>query len=293
MRDQIFNAVSIDSLLYQQIKDHRFTGRVHSIFNDALNIEMDHLDLVTIISPRKYHGPGFIKACPFPSLREELTVGTRAVLTGDELVFPSSGVRISLDDARPWRTRGRTTRIVLSEELLAKRSLLQEALGSHGDGQDAIDRGVDELLRSIMSGDPGLIKKGLGSIIGLGDGLTPAADDIILGLVCFIHLVPSGPRGCRLNDFLKSFSMLLEDWRDSTTFISYSFLKFGSDGRFIEPLSELCRAILSKGKSGLESNLKKLLSVGAGSGSNMLRGVVHGVDLYIERDPQLKLDLAH
>ena len=281
MRSRKFNAVSIDRLLYRQIRDQRFTGRVHSIFDQAINVDFDRLGLVTVISPRKYNGPGFIKACPFPSLKDALRVRSRAVLTGEELVFPSPGVRISLADARLWRGKTKITRVAGNDELAAKRSVFQEVIVSHRDSREVVDRRIDKLANSILSGDPRQIKSALDSIIGLGDGLTPAGDDVLLGLLCLIRWSPPETRGDPPGVFPETFAGLIEDYRGSTTFISYSFLKYGLEGRFVEPLSDLCKAVLSAGKDGFESSMKKLLAIGASSGINMLKGVVLGLDLIL------------
>ncbi|MDP8249104.1 MAG: DUF2877 domain-containing protein [Candidatus Tritonobacter lacicola] len=281
MRGRKFNAVFIDRLLYWQIRDQRFTGRVHSIFDQAINVEFDGLGLVTVISPRKYNGPAFIKACPFSSLKGMLRVRSRAVLTGEELVFPSPGVRIPLDGARPWSGKTKINRFAGNDELAAKVSVFQEVIVSHRDGREAVEQRIDKLENSILSGEPLQIKRALDTIIGLGDGLTPAGDDVLLGLLCFISSVPSEIRGEHFNKFLETFSLMLEDHINSTTFISYSLLKYGLEGRFVEPLSDLCVAILSDGGDGLGKNLERLLGVGASSGINMLKGVVLGVDLYL------------
>ena len=282
MRNRTFNAVSIDGALYRQIKDQRFTGRVHSIFEHAVNLEVDGLGLVTVISPRKPHGPAFIKACPFPSLKDALRVRARAVLTGEELVFPSPGIRISLDGARSWSGKIKINRFAGNDELAAKLSIFQKVIVSHRYGQEAVDRRIDKLENSILSGECRQIKGALDTIIGLGDGLTPAGDDVLLGLLCFNSSAPSGIRGEHFNKLLEIFTQLIEDYRDSTTFISYSFLKYGLEGRFVEPLSDLCNAVLSAGKDGFERSIKKLLVIGASSGSNMLRGIMLGMDLKLQ-----------
>ena len=281
MRGRKFNAVFIDRLLYWQIRDQRFTGRVHSIFDQAINVEFDGLGLVTVISPRKYNGPGFIKACPFPSLKDALRVRSRAGLTGEELVFPSPGVRISLEDTRLWRGKTKVTCVAGNDELAAKMSVFQEVIVSHLNSQEAVDRRIDKLANSIKSADPRQIKRALDFIIGLGDGLTPAGDDVLLGLLCFISSMPSGIRSEHFNKFLETFTQLIGHYRDSTTFISYSFLKYGLEGRFVEPLSDLCVAVLSNGRDGLGKSLERSLGIGASSGINMLKGVIMGLDLIL------------
>ena len=288
MRNRTFNAVLIDAALYHQIKDQRFTGRVHSIFDQAINVEVDGLGLVTVISPRKSHGPAFIKACPFPSLKDALRVRARAVLTHKELVFPSPGVRISLDDARLWRGKRAITATAGVEEMIDRKAYMEEALAFPRGGLASMKRGVDSLSKAIVSMDGARMKDGLDSLIGLGEGLTPEGDDLLLGLLCFIHSVPPERRGEKLEAFLGCFSEKIGEYRDSTTFTGYSFLRYGSEGRFFEPLLNLCRAALldggrgPAGGRGLEKSVASLLGVGATSGLNMLRGVVIGLDLLLQ-----------
>ena len=191
-------------------------------------------------------------------------------------------------DARLWRGREGVTEPAVYDELADRKTFLEEALSARGECQSALERGIESLSKAISSTDGPGIKDGLDSLIGLGEGLTPAGDDILLGILCLFRSIPRETRSDRLSFFLESFTERIGGYLDSTTFAGYSFLRYGSEGRFCEPLSDLCNTILSNGNGGpnggreLEKSMAGLLDVGATSGLNMLMGVVLGVDLYME-----------
>ena len=107
------------------------------------------------------------------------------------------------------------------------------------------------------------------TLIGRGEGLTPAGDDILAGLLAAPMLVaPSRPS----NKALASEVLLR---LRATNEISAEMLNDAMEGLFIEPVVSLLSAIYGNGD--LQEAVRNLCAVGATSGTAMLIGVLAGV----------------
>ena len=107
------------------------------------------------------------------------------------------------------------------------------------------------------------------TLIGRGEGLTPAGYDVLAGLLAAPMLVVPTRRS---NQALASAIRLR---LRATNEISAEMLNDATEGLFIEPVVSLLSAIYGNGD--LQEAVRNLCAVGATSGAAMLMGVLAGV----------------
>ena len=107
------------------------------------------------------------------------------------------------------------------------------------------------------------------SLIGTGEGLTPAGDDILTGLLAAPMLVAPKQHS---HQTLASKIRLLSY---GTNEISREMLNDAAEGLFIEPVVSLLSAIYGNGD--LQEAVRNLRAVGATSGVAMVMGIFAGV----------------
>ena len=107
------------------------------------------------------------------------------------------------------------------------------------------------------------------TLIGRGEGLTPAGDDVLAGLLAAPMLVAP----TRLSNRALASEIRLR--LRATNEISAEMLNDAMEGLFIEPVVSLLSAIYGNGD--LQEAVRNLYAVGATSGAAMFMGVLAGV----------------
>jgi len=122
------------------------------------------------------------------------------------------------------------------------------------------------LERALVTRDGGAVVAAALALIGLGEGLTPAGDDCLVGALAVLHR--------RAPDWLSEDSRVTEALaaaaRTRTTDIARDFLLEALAGRFAESVLAVVTA-----ESGLSARLaaERLARVGATSGADTLGGI--------------------
>lgn len=117
---------------------------------------------------------------------------------------------------------------------------------------------LETLCRGLQTGDAAAVERCVKSLLGLGPGLTPSADDVLCGML--YPLLQEGHPGA---------SMLRQavcDHADSRTHpVSAAYLKAIANGEVFSRLEDVW--------FGRENSLEALLEVGSSSGADMLLGL--------------------
>ena len=123
-----------------------------------------------------------------------------------------------------------------------------------------------------------LLKDAVNGLVGLGPGLTPSSDDALAGLVLASTLsseyLARAERPVRL---LAEATAAVA--RGRTTRLSEEYLREAAFGRGSEPVSRLCEALLLRGAESVERQTRRVLRIGATSGTDAVLGIVIGMML--------------
>jgi len=286
-------AKSVASDLNEILAPKTVDGIVHSVFDHACNIQLDRNRLVTLISPKLPNYPAAIKL----DIAEDqklcsigFKTGMKVVINKDEIKMPEVCISIKLTGAKVWNSSPLFLRPTISEEILYEnigkiRELTLkygkiEGIASILDGdevdnnyKDFIIDSVKKLTKGIKYNDYKMITEASKGLIGLGPGLTPAADDFLLGVIASLYYI-GHYFGNHLEDLKKIAGFIIYDLPGRTTFISEIMLRNGMKARFSEPIRDLMLAVTSS--DSINDECVNLLNIGGTSGSDCAAGIVFG-----------------
>jgi len=133
-------------------------------------------------------------------------------------------------------------------------------------------------IRGIEKRDFYRVQISLSKLIGLGVGLTPSTDDLLIGLISSLNFLQSS---CSFSSWCAPFigRMLYSLCIGKTTLVSETFIKYASKGDKYEILENVIFAILFSSKEQLGLKIRKILSVGCTSGTEILLGILIGLRL--------------
>lgn len=132
---------------------------------------------------------------------------------------------------------------------------------------------MDEFKKCWLSNEKELAYQQLLRILGLGIGLTPTGDDFITGLFASLYAKKSFP----------SFYLQLKDSAKSkTNAVSYAEIREAVEGRFSQTIQNIFIAASKGEEQGITKAINDLKQVGSTSGSDILWGIVFGLNLFGE-----------
>lgn len=117
------------------------------------------------------------------------------------------------------------------------------------------------------------VNQGVLGLLGLGVGLTPSGDDVLLGLMCLLRSIPGlADAGRLLAEALAMHS------RRRTNLVSSTYLAHAARGEFSERLRRFVDALIGGPWSALGSSLEETLDWGHLSGQETVLGVLLGIE---------------
>lgn len=233
-------------------------ARVHSVFERAANLRWHDGRLVAL------HGPGPLLA-PFALALERLPRAGALAVGADAR---REGTRLFLGDVvLDWRdAEAATTSVGAAGRVdgAAGAVLLGAAPAARGRMPGARARRL--LADGIRRAEARAFIAGARGLIGLGEGLTPSGDDVLVGALAALHR------------FRRQFlarrpsirTALAAAVRDGTTDVGREFILHALDGAF----SEVVTAVLTaRSGAAARSAARRLLDTGATSGADTLAGI--------------------
>ncbi len=235
---------------------------MHSVFERAVNLRWDDGRLVML------QGPGLLSA-PFAMALEWLpSTGALApgmVVTRDATRLMVGGAAIDWQGAEAAST-------AINPAARAPRVLgvllghAEPVRGAPGLDSERGARGRMRLAEGISMADSGAFLDGARALIGLGEGLTPAGDDCVVGALAVLRR--ARPAFLARRPDLRT--QLAADARRATTDVGREFLLHALDGAFSEPMIAL---VMATSEAKAREAIRRLLSVGHTSGADALVGM--------------------
>jgi len=300
-------ATSIDGFLAYWFGLNDVSGEIHSVFQQALNIRTSGGQLVSILSGADLAGPNTVLT-ELPEGMDFISMGLRSGmpvrLQGTQMQLGDGDLRLRTGTARKWWPRladglesvdmgrletnlravdreisemspGRGLGVLLSSVTDMATGRWEPIAAEHFD--EMVRRALPA-LRDLMTGflgqdDPAL-QRGVEGLIGLGSGLTPSGDDVLLGFIGALGAVSKRVNGPEMESILESLCDHVYGNRHRTTFISTNILAFACAGRMAAPVLNVIRAFLFEETDALLDSVKVLLRQGDASGSEVLLGIL-------------------
>ena len=261
-----------------------FAGVVHGVHARACNVAADG-SLLTLVAPGIADGPTIVVLDGEPSvdLRTCFRIGARIARAGAQLTSPD--VVVDLAPAQTWRPDptprvGDAARSEINMRVAASRLAMRigrdTSIVHRAEGRAVCAR-VEQACRD---GDVDAAISDAIRLIGWGEGLTPAGDDFLVGLLAGLDALAtdSPQRGA----FLERFGAALAAQTQRTTEIAAHYLRLAAGGHFGADAHRLRSALLSSRDVARVGQLvDDALAVGATSGADHVTGVLAGLSAWL------------
>ena len=134
---------------------------------------------------------------------------------------------------------------------------------------------LDRLTRNLRHGNDDAVARSAEELAGLGPGLTPAGDDVLVGALHALSLL--GGRWIDMRPMLASV-------RERTTSLSGAWIEAAARGEAAEPWHTLVAAMNGDDQSAVTAAGEGVLAMGASSGRWALAGFVATIGALTEGD---------
>lgn len=137
-----------------------------------------------------------------------------------------------------------------------------------------------KLINGLRGASTAAITAALCGFIGLGIGLTPSADDYLVGL-CAVLALKNHPG----RHFLPLFAQAIAESESRTTKVSHMAMMKAVQGETRESISALLAAIFNPGEIALKERIRPVINIGSSSGADILCGISDGLllSIYLEK----------
>ena len=246
--------------------DSAQNGTVHSVFRHAVNIEVGR-DLWTLLASGQPDLPFGVRLvlndCGALRATRGAQVAIRAGFIGIGRCTPETVVdcRSAIRWQRPMPRE-------IAPRLESRLALLASLI------HDRCWNGSAAMAENVMgrlAGDPHSLGEVLGAVVGRGPGLTPAGDDVLVGIFAGLTLAPSTQAVAQAQVLARA----LDPHLASTCDLSAHLLRQASRGLFGRALHELVSALAADTPPDLlHARIDRVVKVGATSGADACAGVL-------------------
>lgn len=260
-----------------------FTGRVHSTFAQACNLVCNDR-LLTIAAHAIGDGPATLRlAAGGPAdLREWLEIGERVDCRKG--VARMRRIELSLLRARVWRPvecRPLLAGARIEAHLRSAQARLAQRRGTAPSVIDAAAAALGEACRAL---DRDQAARQVDRLVGWGEGLTPAGDDFLVGLLAGLDALVGDVEARRR--FRCALAATVGVRTSRTTAIAANYLSLARAGHYNAPLVEVRAALLCEEDPGVvDAALQRALAVGATSGADTVGGLLAGLSAWLAACP--------
>lgn len=282
---EFLRATSISRRVRESWHDAVPGSRVMAVFDRACNLVSPDGLVTSLVLEEIGNGPLNSVVDGIPGIFDRLAPGQRVFDSGDSLVV--GGLRVAVDEAVLWEPRpdwdwlrqhwnpesglyhlaatsvqcapSLGLLVLLSDKALSTqpRKLVQETVRTTA-------HQAAQQLAAGWKGDSARLRSGAQQLAGLGEGLTPAGDDFLAGVMLWAWLTHPSPNYVCRN--------LLEEAAPRTTRLSAELLGAAAAGEYSAPWHRLLLALTHDHEQRLSEAARGVLAFGSTSGADSLAG---------------------
>jgi len=245
-------------------------------------------DLTLFLSRESFHGPLTINLSGDHKGLDKVYPRTIVNIDGNKLVFHGAKLELSINHAEIWvppvapEFSGARKKILDDLYQQCKRlvgdnpffPLLEMAFTGISvplPGFPDFYKRMMFLKKSVQSGDVSNLTWEIENLLGVGPGLTPLGDDLILGILLALN---RGKESSQAEVYLTQLNQgVIELALDKTTRLSFSLIVCAADGSADERLLNILDDLLSGTEPG-DKDLMHMLTWGSTSGFAVLAGML-------------------
>ena len=304
------NAQSIGLSAADRIQIQGKIGLIHSIFQRVINITVLENRLISLVGQEVGQGPLNILV-NIPYHINLLTIGIKkgdvvtrvseSIVIGENAIVISTKWTELWEPKRKFQVRLLPLKIVMANiEIMRNIALDSDYLSGLGElipfthisglkDSKAEKLGsvshlafphISSMLKAIKSGHSHDITRITKKLVGLGPGLTPAADDMLLGLMISMLYISENFNETSI-DVKKINKDIISIISGRTTIISEEFLREASVGKVNKAVASLMENLLTSRQKEVENSVRNVLDLGGTSGTDTVFGVILGSHLML------------
>jgi hypothetical protein len=244
---------------------------IHSVFKKVINIKTG-IGLISIVAA------GIGKSASYIVIDKDIDFTAYNIKAGDPVSFNGNCIIIDkfiidMEDAQIWNDtigssfKCKKTKISL-ENLKSFKSMVDRYAAKNSAWEKLHnDRDFNERIKKLKGENP---SKAVKCLVGLGPGLTPTGDDVLLGFLSVFNTCDDyiPVREAFINEILSNLKY--------TSDISGYFLKMAAEGHYHEYVQNVLYSMVSGLPESVSISVGKLLSIGATSGTDIAAGMYLG-----------------
>jgi hypothetical protein len=261
-----------------------FAGRVHSVFARACNIVCGSTWL-TLCTHDAGNGPTVLRLARGAALDLRVLFSAGERVDGDGDGLRSARVEIALRGAGVWRPAEPMAAALPAAAVETNLRLAGERLARHRIVRPGvIDREAAAvtvaLAQACRALDGEQVARHAARLIGWGEGLTPAGDDFLIGLIAGLDVALGGD--ARRAPLRETLARALVAGCARTTPVAAHYLRLAAAGHYNEPLLRLRAALRCEHDVvAVDAALRSALAVGATSGADTVCGLLAGLRAWL------------
>ena len=262
---QIINALSLTSHAHHWLA-HTRAPRILHIFDRTCNLINEHWEVLSIVTPQIGNGPfnlvlgGNVCFSEHLSLPSGVSISPNNLMLGDLIIQNA--------DAKFWNPSPHW------EELHIKRDdIVNQLIKLHSNKYPSVPitdyqplREASNLFIALAREDILTAVKITSQLAGLGIGLTPSGDDLIMGAIYAMWIIhPPTVARVLIQEIAHTAAPL-------TTSLSASWLRSAGRGEAGGVWHEFFDALISTDSIRIQETMKSILDIGETSGADALSG---------------------
>jgi hypothetical protein len=273
---QIINAVSTTNLVHEWLSSST-SAKILNIFNHACNLCNERREIVSIVTQEIGPGPFNIVIESNVRFAEELSLASLVFSSTEKLSL--GDITIQFVDAELWDACPDWKELHAKRDSIRRQvSQVSEALLQVSNCRGTFQAATfsSSLASSIAAADIASCINAAQKLAGLGQGLTPAGDDFIMGaLYASWILHPDEVAECIAAEIAKVATPL-------TTSLSAAWLRAAAKGAAGILWHKLFDALISGDDTAIDLHVSNILSIGATSGADALAGFIDTFIAFME-----------
>jgi hypothetical protein len=273
---QIIKAASTTSTVHQWLASSTSAQILH-VFDHACNLCNERREIVSIVTQEIGPGPFNIVIESDVRFAEELSLASPIFTSIEQLSLGAITIHIidaELWDACPdWRALHAKRDSIRRQVSQVSEAVVQV---SNRRGASQADTFSSSLAASIAAADIASCIHAAQKLAGLGQGLTPAGDDFLMGAVYAAWIIHRHEVAeCIAAEIAKVATPL-------TTSLSAAWLRAAAKGEAGILWHKLFDALISGNETAIDTRTSNILSIGATSGIDALAGFINTFTAYTE-----------
>ena len=298
-------AITIGSTAMNILSTGEVIGKVFGVFDRTLNVLTADKELLTLARKDVENSPiTILLDLPHSICMSAFGIRTGAsvIKSGQFIHISGSKLLVSLDKATLWKARRQVATNLTIKDVTrncetandvgrkyGKRgglSALLEHLNAliKGETIDAQEFNIysrkafphiTTLIEAVLSRNIGDVRPPVKRLIGLGPGLTPSCDDMLMGFMSSLLLATEASGG-DVYYAREANRVIASSANGQTTLLSQKLLEHAAQGEVSELTHNVIGAIVGGTEEKVRKATSKLLAVGHSSGTDTLLGILLG-----------------